>query len=127
MESKKIHTKIPFGAYSFDTRKDLSKTLLERNTNHVPCIVGFTPELSKRLKLTSNDLRILVDSSLTIIEVLLVIRKRIDLKQEESCFLFVNNTLVPSSWTLIYLYSKFKRRDGFLYLDLRMMETFGYR
>lgn len=117
MESKKI----PFIKYSFDVRQDLS----ERNSGHTPCIIGFPPEVGKRLGLPTNEIRILVESSLTVIELLFVIRKRVSLKPEESCFLFVCNTLVPSNWTVSYLYCKFKRRDGFLYLDLRLMETFG--
>jgi hypothetical protein len=122
MESKKI----PFVKYSFDVRQDLSRTLLERNSGHIPCIIGFSPELGKSLGLPTNEIRILVESSLTVIELLLIVRKKVSLKPEESCFLFVCNTLVPSTWTVSYLYSKFKKRDGFLYLDLRLMETFGW-
>jgi len=114
-----------FKKYNFDTRVDLSKTLLERNAGCVPCIINIEAKDALKLKQPATELRILVNSNYSFGKLHCVLRKKIGLKQTEAMYLFVNNILIPNTWLINDIYNKYKNKDGFLYIDLRLLETFG--
>ena len=67
----------------------------------------------------------LVPSDLTAGQLIYVIRKRLNLKENKAIFLFINNVLPPTSYSLNYLYELYKDDDGFLYITYSGENTFG--
>jgi GABA(A) receptor-associated protein len=53
------------------------------------------------------------------------IRKRLKLKQDESLFFFINNTIPTMTQPLITIYKNNKDKDGFLYIRYSCESTFG--
>ena len=67
----------------------------------------------------------LVPSELTVGQFIYVIRKRIKIAPEEAIFLFINDTLPPSSSLISQVYKENKDQDGFLYMVYSGESTFG--
>ena len=67
----------------------------------------------------------LVPADLTVGQFVYVVRKRIKMKAEKALFLFVNNTLPPTSDIMSNVYDTHKDDDGFLYITYSGENTFG--
>jgi GABA(A) receptor-associated protein len=106
-------------------KRSLCNTLLERNVGKIPVIVNFRYEDKIKYKLTSMEMKVLIDAEYTLTQMLFFLRRKIKLNSCDSCYLFVDRILVPQVMTMRDLYTKYKDKDGFLYMDLRFMETFG--
>ena len=107
---------------SLDKRKKESSKILEKYPDRLPVIV-------ERLK--SSDIgrldkkKYLVPHDLTIGQFMYVIRKRLEITSDQAIFLFVNNTLPPSSVLMSDIYMDNKDEDGFLYILYSGESTFG--
>ena len=67
----------------------------------------------------------LLQTDITITQYMYLLRKKFNIKPEESLFIFINDT-VPTSTTLMsYLYYKHKDKDGFLYISVLKENVFG--
>jgi GABA(A) receptor-associated protein len=53
------------------------------------------------------------------------IRKHIQLSPEKTIFLFVNNTIPPTSAMMSQIYDQYKDEDGFLYVTYSGENFFG--
>ena len=54
-----------------------------------------------------------------------VIRKRISIPSDKAIFIFVNNTLPPTSALMSSVYESHKDEDGFMYMMYSGENTFG--
>ena len=62
--------------------------------------------------------KFLVPNDLMVIEFYHIIRKKLQMKDEKSLFLLVNESLMPKSdATMIDIYQSHKNLDGFLYIS----------
>ena len=114
-----------FKKHSLEHRQSISKTLLEKNCNHVPCVINIEGKDTLKLKKPINELKILISGDFILGELIALLRKRINISQTEGVYLFIDNRLIPTSCIMRNVYNKYKHQDGFLYIDLRFMETFG--
>lgn len=108
--------------YSFEHRKNETTKIREKYPSRFPVVVerlkdSKLPEIDKHKFLVSNEL--------TVGQFIYVIRKRINLKPEEAIFIFVNNTLPPTSELMCNLYRNYKDEDGFLYASFTGEQVFG--
>lgn len=112
-----------FKNITFEKRKEESSRILTKYTDKVPIIVTK----SKNTQLENIDKnKFLVPNDMTLGQFLLVIRKRIKLKQEESLFLLIrDSSLIESSKTLLQIYEENKDDDGFLYITYCGENVFG--
>ena len=69
--------------------------------------------------------KILVPRDLTVAQFVKVIRKRIQLKPEETIFLFINDRIVPTGAVISEVYQHNKDTDGFLYVSYSAENYFG--
>lgn len=117
IEFKKLHT--------LEERKDEFSRISHRFPNKIPLIIEnkntsklFIPDIVKK--------KFLVPSDMTISQLLIVLRKRIQVESTTAIFLFVNDHIIPSGNSIISeLYMSYKDIDGFLYLGYRGENTFG--
>jgi GABA(A) receptor-associated protein len=109
--------------YDFQLRRDESTKILNKYPNRLPIII----ERSKKCSLNEiNKNKFLIPDDLTIGQFLMVIRKRIVLENDESLFLFINDTILPAtSQILSSIYNEHKDEDGFLYITYCSENTFG--
>ena len=114
----------------FEKRVETIKDLREKHPDRIPLLIIDDEKKQKPIKL-------LVPSDITIMNVLILIRKRIQLGQEETIYLFVNiyanakdnkikeTILCNSSETILTIYNKYKDFDGMIYLTYCKENVFG--
>lgn len=111
--------------FPFQKRLDESTRIRNKHPNRIPIICEKLsnvknvdiPELDKSKYLVTNDL--------TIGQFLYVIRSKMKLSGEKSIFLFVSNSIYPSSTFMSTIYEKNKDPDGFLYITYSGENVFG--
>lgn len=109
--------------FNFDTRIKESEKIKEKYTDRFPIIVYkdkkcTLPEINKSKFLAPGDL--------TIGQFIFIIRKRIELSEKETLFLFINESvLVTGSETISKIYQDYKDEDGFLYISYCNENVFG--
>jgi len=86
---------------------------LSRNPN---CIT--VPDIEKN--------KFLVPGDVTMSQFMTIVRKRIDIKQCDSIFIFTEHNTIPrSSDTMQSIYNYYHNIDGFLYMTYSSESTFG--
>jgi GABA(A) receptor-associated protein len=109
--------------YKFDQRLKESSKVLEKYEGRFPIIVykdkkSLLPEINKTKFLAPGDL--------TLGQFLYIIRKRIDLSEKETLFLFINESILATgSETISKIYNEYKDKDGFLYISYCSENVFG--
>ena len=103
---------------NFEDRLESSTNILNKHQNRKPIIIYY-PDKDINFKF------LLLDSH-TISIVLLNLKQRLKLNNEDSIYLFINKTTIPCPTdSILNLYNKFKDDDGYLYMDVRKENTFG--
>jgi len=109
--------------HPFPRRLEESKRVMEKYPDRIPVIMEKAansknvPDIDRKKFLVPRDI---IVSQFTFI-----IRKRINLTAEKAIFVFVNNTLPPSSAVMSDIYEAHKNEDGFLYMNYSGENTFG--
>lgn len=102
-------------------RKEECDRLSKRFPDRVPVIVeqknSFPGKLDKN--------KYLVPFEINVGQMLHLIRRRSKCRAETGIFLFVNNTLPPTSSLIHELAKEHKEEDGFLYLSVCGEDTYG--
>ena len=105
--------------------KDEAIRVRTKYPDRIPVIVNRSrsagssvPEIDKH--------KFLVPCDLTMGQLQYVIRKRLTLTSEKALFLFVNNTIPPTSTLISTIYEEYKDKETeFLYVTYAMENTFG--
>ena len=107
--------------FPYENRVKESSRIMKKYPNRIPIIVERdgtdVPDVDKH--------KYLVPCDLSISQFIYVIRKRINLESEKAIYLFINNTLPPSSALLSQIYEKHADEDGFLYTIYSGENAFG--
>jgi GABA(A) receptor-associated protein len=110
--------------FCYDDRWQEAHRVLHRFPDRIPIICERydyydyeCPNIDKR--------KYLVPKNLTIGQFLLVIRKRIKIEPEKAIYFIVNQTIPPSTSTLLDIYNQHKDLDGFLYIKYTYENVFG--
>ena len=103
---------------NFDARLKSSNIILSKHKNRKPIII-YCEEKDVNFKF------LLLDSH-TISIVILNLKQRLKLNNQDSIFLFINKSVIPCpTETILSLYNKYKDKDGYLYIDVKKENTFG--
>lgn len=120
-------SKIDFSKKSFTEAemaiiKKEASVIKEKYPTHVPIIISV-----KDNKIVLSKRKFLVGGDVTIGQFMYILRKKIDnLKSSEAIFLFVNNTIPPSTMTLLSIYSTNKDKNtDMLFITVCKENTFG--
>jgi len=109
--------------YSFTRRHSEAMRIKEKYDDRVPIIVNKNPKCKNLPDI--NKKKYLVPLDLTVGQFIFVIRKRIELPPEKALFIFINNTLPPTSALISQIYADYADDDGFLYIVYSGENTFG--
>ncbi|MHB1909593.1 MAG: ubiquitin family protein [Nitrososphaerales archaeon] len=108
--------------YTFEERLAEATNVRNKFPDRVPVIVETIPKTSyKQL----DKSKYLVPQDLSLGKFIYVIRKRLQLKPEQSLFVFIGKEAPPTGELMSNLYAKHKKDDGFLYLLYGTEDTFG--
>lgn len=108
--------------FPLEKRKREAERIRLKYPDRIPVIVEKSegsdiPDIDKH--------KYLVPADLTVGQFVYVIRKRVSLKPEEAIFLFVGNTLPPTSALMSQIYQDHKDVSGFLMMTFSSENTFG--
>lgn len=104
---------------SLSKRKELSTKIFNKYKDKIPIIIQ-----SSNVKLKKFKFLVYKNDELSFF--LLILRKFIEIKQDEAIFTFINNTIPVFSESVGCLYQKYKDEDGFLYISISLESTFGF-
>ena len=108
-------------SHDFEDRKEESDRIRAKYPSRIPVIVEpydhNVPMIDRK--------KFLVPDDLSFANFMYVIRKRIQLNNEISLYLFVNGKLMNSGNLLSSIYDIYKDKDGFLYVVYSTEATFG--
>jgi len=109
--------------HSFEARQKEAEKILLKYPDKIPIVVEKNSRSSDIDTIDKN--KYLVPNDLTVGQFQMVIRKRIKLEPEKAIFLFINDTLPPSSALMSQVYKEQKDKDLFLYITYSGENTFG--
>ncbi|PIN13583.1 Microtubule-associated anchor protein involved in autophagy and membrane trafficking [Handroanthus impetiginosus] len=109
--------------HSFEERQKESARVRENFPDRVPVVI----EKAQKSEVPAIDKKkYLVPAVVTVGQLVYVVRKRIKLSAEKAIFIFVNDTLPPTSALMSAIYDEHKDEDGFLYMTYSGENTFGF-
>lgn len=108
--------------FSLEQRTKEAQRVLTKYPDRIPIIC----EKMKKSKLDAiTKKKYLVPWDLTIGQFVFILRRRMTLPAEKGIFLFVGNTIPPSSSTVKEIYTHYRSKDGFLYIQYSDENVFG--
>ena len=108
-----------FKRQKLEFRIQTSDRILLKYQQHVPIII----ECKKGINIDKH--KFVITKSITIGQVLYIIKKRIDILPQQAIFLICNNILLMNTDIIENVYNKYKDEDGFLYIFITLENTFG--
>lgn len=103
-------------------------------SSHAPGVIAQTPRRARPSRAPHSPhhrvparrrCKYLIPMDMTVGQLVYVLRKRISLPSDKAVFVFVGNTLPPSSALMSNIYLKHKDEDGFLYICYSGENAFG--
>ena len=110
--------------FSFEQRKAESTRVINKYPDRLPIICEKSKTASKDCP-DIDKKKYLVPTDLTMGQFLYIVRKRLKLSPEKAIFLFVGNTIAPSTLSINTIYNYKKDDDGFLYIYYALENIFG--
>jgi len=108
--------------HSFEKRKAEADRIRLKYPDRIPVI----SEKAEKSNIPDIDKKkYLVPADLTMGQFVYVIRKRIQLPPEKAIYIFVGNTVPPTSALMSQVYRNHASDDGFLYVTYSGESTFG--
>lgn len=106
---------------TFEDRLKESEKILNIYQDKIPVIINeCCYELSDKVKR-----KMLLPKEMTVSQFIHTLRTRVNIKSEESVFIFINGSIPTSTTTMSYLYEKYKEKDKFLYISVLKENVFG--
>ena len=107
---------------TFEVRKAMSARMKAEHPDHVVIIIEKEP--SSPIKDVDKH-KYLVPEHVTLLQLVWIIRKSINLHHEQSLFILCNHSAPPMSMSMIELHKNHVHEDGFVYLSYSGEHTFG--
>ena len=108
--------------YTLEERINESTKVKLKYPTHICAII----EKSKNSQLKEIDKKkFLIPKTLKFVDLIYIIRKKINLAPSDAIFMFVDNTIPSSNENIDTIYNRYKNEDGFLYIKYDTESTFG--
>ena len=112
--------------FTEEERLEEATKILKKYKDRIPIIVEKYIGSRDDIPIIDKN-KFLVPSDITMGAFTYIIRKRIKLEPHQAIFLFVSNSTIPSSSSLLSeIYEQYKHTDQFLYLRYSGENTFGW-
>ena len=110
--------------FTFEQRKEEASRVLQKYSDRLPIICEKNSLASKDCP-DIDKKKYLVPKDLTIGQFLYIVRKRMSIPSEKAIFLFIGNSMAPTSSIINDLYTLKSDKDGFLYITYSYENVFG--
>ncbi|KAK0412955.1 hypothetical protein QR680_006506 [Steinernema hermaphroditum] len=108
--------------FSLDERKKMTEKQARKHPDRIPVIV----EKGAKSQLADfESKKLLFPTTATVAKMTVHIREKIKLREDESIFLFVGNSIPPQTQTIGELRDQFVDEDGFLYVTYQEESVYG--
>ncbi|OAF66937.1 Autophagy-related protein LC3 C [Intoshia linei] len=108
----------------FETRLKDAQSIIKEYPGKIPVIIERLPN-EKHLP-NLDRAKFLIPKSVKVLDLLNIIRRRLQLHPNQAFYLLVNNkSIVTASQQMAELYDNERDEDGFLYVLYAAEETFG--
>jgi GABA(A) receptor-associated protein len=108
--------------HSFERRLEEYNRIRIKYPDRLPIVV----QLSDNCKdFQLDNKKYLCPMDISISHMIYIIRRRIVLREDQGIFLFINNSLVPSSALISDVYNNNVDKDGFLYITVSAESVMG--
>ena len=109
--------------YSFTERYNEGCKIIQKYPYKIPIICE---KYQKNINIPDiKKTKYLVPFDLSVGNFLYIIRKNIHISSETALYIFISNTIPPTSTSMLTLYENYKEDDGFLYINYTTENTFG--
>lgn len=108
-----------FKKQKLEVRLQSCNKILTRYPERIPIII----DCKNNIEIDKN--KYIVPRDLNIAQFLFILRKRVNINEEQSLFLICNNKLLINTDVIGTIYSKYKDEDSFLYIYISLENTFG--
>ena len=105
----------------FDYRLEDSTAAIKNHVNRIPVIICSNDKTSE-----IQYKKLLVPKNHTMGQLAHIIKKRVNIKEGEAIFIFVNNKIPRLTSLISTVYDNEKDEDGFLYVVYGIESTFGF-
>tara|TARA_B110000208_G_C11790258_1_gene437199 strand:+ start:391 stop:741 length:351 start_codon:yes stop_codon:yes gene_type:complete len=109
--------------FDFEKRLEESTRIIEKYPDRIPIIVERSEKCTEIKDIDKN--KFLVPKDLTCSQFYYIIRKRLNVNQEQALFFFCDNILHSNNTIIDTVYNNSKNEDGFLYFIYSAENTFG--
>lgn len=103
------------------TLKEITDKLLLKYPDKCPCIVMY----DEKIFIKNNKIKYLVPKDITFGQFNYTIRSNVNIHYKQTLFIFVKDTLIPSSQLFSDVYDKYKDNNGILFCTANLENTFG--
>ena len=103
-----------------EDRLQRSARYLSQNPSKVPVLLVNT---HKGIELVKY--KYLLPKDFTVIRLIAMVKKVGNCRPEEAVYMYANNKILKNDMTLEMAYELYKESDGFLYIKMTSMPTFG--
>ena len=109
---------------TFEQRVTFSNYIQNKYPNRVPVIIKNGSKILQDID-KSGQARYLMSKNLNIIDLIVLIRKKIHINEKQGIFIFANGFLIPMNKTILEVYNTYKSEDNILYVTYNIENTFG--
>ena len=111
--------------YTFEERKTHSSDIRIKYPERLPLVMQRS--VNDKILGYMDKIKYLVPGEITITEFMAILRKRLNVNQTTSIYLYNpdNKIILSGTNSIEYLYNKYKNDDGFLYIEYCGENVFG--
>jgi hypothetical protein len=111
--------------YTFEERKTHSSDIRVKYPERLPIVMQRS--MNDKILGYMDKIKYLVPGEITITEFMAILRKRLNVTQTTSIYLYNpdNKIILSGTNSIEYLYNKYKNDDGFLYIEYCGENVFG--
>ena len=116
-----------FKNYPFEGRIKKAKEFLLKYKNKVPIIINynFKEDINQSKEKIEQRHKFLLSDEMTLGEFVKLFRTKYTIDPDEGIVCFIKETIPKLDSTMKELYSHYKDDDYFLYIDIKIENTFG--
>lgn len=105
----------------FDERRAFFLSLVSKHENKIPVVIETDP----RSMMKFFSFKLSLKPTIAVSALAKIVREKVQLSNSEAIFLFCGNVSLAGNKILSDTYEKYRDKDGFLYVVVSNIESFG--